>query len=134
LFRERVVERSERGRELLVGERPAISALPDACRPTWASVTAARRCDVSTMTHGPPDVVREKRDWSLPFVPEAWASLAIAVMWLAVLFTALWGPDIVNRGAGGDSSTVPSVVPVAIFAFFATWVVAKYGFRRRRED
>ncbi len=89
---------------------------------------------MSTMTHGPPDVVREKRDWSLPFVPEAWASLAIAVMWLAVLFTALWGPDIVNRGAGGDSSTVPSVVPVAIFAFFATWVVAKYGFRRRRED
>jgi hypothetical protein len=30
LFRERVVERRERGRELLVGERPAISALPDA--------------------------------------------------------------------------------------------------------
>ena len=89
---------------------------------------------MSTMTHGPSDVVREKRGWSLPLVPEMWASLAIAVMWLAVLFTALWAPNIVNTSVGGDSSTVPSVVPVAIFAFLGTWVVAKYGFRRTRED
>jgi hypothetical protein len=95
---------------------------------------AERRCDVSTMTHGPSDLVPAKREWSLPFVPELWASAAIAVMWLAVLFTALWGPDIVNTSAGGDSSTVPSVVPVAIFAFLATWVVAKYGFRRTPND
>jgi hypothetical protein len=86
------------------------------------------------MTHGPTDVVPEKRGWSLPLVPEMWASIAIAVIWLAVLFTAIWGPDIVNTSAGGGSSTVPSVVVVAIFAFFATWVVAKYGFRRRHDD
>jgi hypothetical protein len=89
---------------------------------------------MSTMTHGPSDVARERRGWSLPLVPELWASLAIAVMWLAVLCTAFWGPDIVTSSAGGDNSTVPAVVPVAIFAFFATWVVAKYGFRRRRDD
>ena len=46
---------------------------------------------MSTMAHGPSDAVRQKRGWSLPLVPEVWASLAIAVMWLAVLFTASGG-------------------------------------------
>ena len=87
---------------------------------------------MSTMTHGPSSSVRENRRWPFPLVPEMWASLAIAVVWLSVLFTAIWGPNIVNTSAGGDSSTVPSVVPVAIFAFLATWVVAKYGFRAAR--
>jgi hypothetical protein len=63
-----------------------------------------------------------------------WASLAIGVMWLAVLFSAIFGPDIVNTSAGGDSSTVPSAVAVALFAFLATWPVARYGFRRERQD
>ena len=89
---------------------------------------------MSTMTHEPSDLAREKREWSLQIVHELWASGAIVVMWLAVLFTALWGPDIVTTNAGGDSSTVPSVVPVAIFAFLATWVVAKYAFRRAPKD
>jgi hypothetical protein len=86
------------------------------------------------MTHGPSEIVREKRSRSLPLVPEVWPSIAIVAVWLAVLFTGIWGPDIVNSSAGGNSSTVPSVVPVAIFAFFATWAVAKYGFRRSRGD
>jgi hypothetical protein len=67
-------------------------------------------------------------------VPEMWASLAIIVMWLAVLFDAIFGPDIVNRSAGGDFSTVPSAVAVALFAFLATWGVAWFGFRRDRKD
>ena len=66
-------------------------------------------------------------------ITQMWASLAIIVIWLAVLFTAVYGPDIVNRGAGGDSSTVPSAVAVALFATLATWAVAKYGFTRRHE-
>jgi hypothetical protein len=65
---------------------------------------------------------------------EVWASLAIIVMWLAVLFDAVFGPDIVNTSSGGDSSTVPSAVAVALFAFLGTWVVAKYAFGRRRPD
>jgi hypothetical protein len=88
---------------------------------------------MSTMTHGPSEVAREKRLWSPAVVPEMWASFAIGFMWLAVLFTAIWGGDIVTADAGGSNSTVPTVVPVAIFAFLGTWVVARHGFRRSRD-
>jgi hypothetical protein len=60
-------------------------------------------------------------------VHEMWASLAISVMWLAVLFDALWGPDIVVNNASGMTS-IPSAVIVALFAYLATRVVARYGF------
>jgi hypothetical protein len=64
-------------------------------------------------------------------IREMWASLAIAVVWLSVLFTAVWGPNIVSStGAGTNTSTVPSAVVVALFAFFATWVIAKHGYGR----
>lgn len=62
-------------------------------------------------------------------VREAWASLAIAVMWLAVLFDALFGPDIMVNNASG-ATTIPSAVIVAVFAYLATRVVARYGLRR----
>lgn len=55
--------------------------------------------------------------------------VAIVVIWLAVLFTAIYGADIVDRGVPGDISTVPSGVAVALFASIATWPVAKYGLR-----
>ena len=61
--------------------------------------------------------------------------MAIAAMWLAVLFDALFRPDIAStRGTSGatNSTTVPSAVAVALFASLASWVVAKYGFGRRR--
>jgi uncharacterized membrane protein (DUF485 family) len=48
-----------------------------------------------------------------------------------VLFDALFGPNIVNSRAGGDTSSVPSAIVVAFFAFLATWVVAGYGLRQR---
>jgi hypothetical protein len=100
-----------------------------------ASVTGERRSEMSTISHEPSVDAREKRRWSLQLlVPEMWASLAIVVMWLAVLFDAIFGPDIVNSSAGGDHSTVPSAVAVALFAFLATWVVAKYGFRHERKE
>jgi hypothetical protein len=60
-----------------------------------------------------------------------WPSLAIGVVWLAVLFDALFGPDIVtSNGAGTNTSSTPSAVVVAFFAFLTSWVVARYGFRR----
>jgi len=86
---------------------------------------------MTTIPHEPARVIPEKRDWSRHLlVPEMWASLAIAVMWLSVLFTAIYGSNIQNSTVGGTSSSVPSAIVVAFFAFFGTWVVAKYGFRR----
>lgn len=90
---------------------------------------------MTTISHEPSTVVQEKRRGSLQLlVPEMWASLAIIVIWLSVLFDAVYGPDIVNSSAGGDHSTVPSAVAVALFAFLATWVVARYGFRHERKE
>jgi len=62
-------------------------------------------------------------------VRELAASLAITVMWLAVLFDALFGPNIVNTSSGGGSSSVPSAVVVSLFAFLGTWAVARYALR-----
>lgn len=67
------------------------------------------------------------------FVPEMWASLAIIVIWLAVVVDAIYGPNIVTSGVAGDNASVPSAVVVAFFAFLATWVVARYGFRQERK-
>lgn len=85
---------------------------------------------MATISHGP---ATSQRRWTEFLVPELWASLAICVIWLAVLFDAVYGPDIVTHSAGGDGAVVPSSVVVAFFAFFATWVVAKYGWRRRSD-
>jgi hypothetical protein len=90
---------------------------------------------MATISHEPSGLVQRKQHWTLQLlVPELWASLAIIVMWLAVLFDAIFGPDIVTSSAGGDSSTIPSAVIVALFAFLGTWVVARYGFRRERRE
>lgn len=66
--------------------------------------------------------------FSQVLVQEMWASLAIAVIWLSVLFDALFGPDLVVSNASG-MTTIPSPVIVALFAYLATRVVARYGFR-----
>ena len=87
---------------------------------------------MSTISHEP-SAMPERPAWSLRLlVPELWGALAISIMWLAVLFTAIFGPDIVNSSAGGDSSRVPSAVPVALFAFLGTWAVARHAFRHDR--
>ena len=64
---------------------------------------------------------------------QMWASLAIVVVWLSVLFTAIYGPDIVSSTPGGTSTSTPSSVAVALFAFLATWVIAKHGYRSGAE-
>jgi hypothetical protein len=97
-----------------------------------------RRKEVIEMTAIHHEPVPDTQRWSLRLlVPEMWASLAIVVIWLAVLFTAIYGPDLVaTTGVAdiGDSTTVPSVVLVAPFAFLGTWVVAKYGFGHERKE
>ena len=58
---------------------------------------------------------------------EVWASLSITVMWLAVLLDALWGPDMVFANTGMNTTTIPTSVVLAFFAYLGTRVVAKYG-------
>lgn len=58
---------------------------------------------------------------------EAWASLAITTMWLAVLVDALWGPDMVFANTGMNTTMIPSAVVLVLFAYLGTRVVAKYG-------
>lgn len=86
---------------------------------------------MTTMSHEPSPALGKTSQWSLLIrAREMWASLAIIFIWLAVLFDAVYGPSIDNSSAGGDHSSVPSAVAVALFASIATWAVAKYGFRR----
>ena len=85
---------------------------------------------MTTISHEPVEHVQRRR-WYELLPAEVWASLAISVMWLAVMFTAIFGTDIVTTDVGGSSSTVPSGVVVALFAFLGTWVVARHGFRHR---
>jgi hypothetical protein len=84
---------------------------------------------MASVPHEPTPVRHERRQWPRLIVRETWASLAITVIWLTVLVDAIYGPNIMSSSAGGDQSTIPSAVIVSIFAFFATWVVARYGLR-----
>ena len=83
-----------------------------------------------------PAASSDRRAWARRVqVPEMWASPAIVAVWLTVLFDALFGPDFVSsNGAGTNTTTIPSAVIIALFAYLATRVIARYGFDRRRED
>jgi hypothetical protein len=62
-------------------------------------------------------------------VREMWASPAVTVMWLVVLFDALFGPDFVTSSVT-SSTRIPSALLVALFAYLSTRVVARQGFDR----
>ena len=89
---------------------------------------------MTTTSHESTPLAPERRRWSDLLVTEMWASLAISVIWLTVLFDALFGPDIQTRGVAGDTAVIPSAVVISVFAFLATWVVARHGLRRDRAD
>ena len=87
---------------------------------------------MTSISHEPSRSVQTR--WVQFLGPEMWASLAIVVIWLSVLFATIWGGDIVSATTGGTSSSVPTAVALAPFAFAATWVIARYGFRFDRSD
>jgi hypothetical protein len=88
---------------------------------------------MSTLSPAAPPATPDRPRWQARvLVHEMWASLAIISMWLAVLFDALFGPDFVSSSAG-STTTIPSAVIVALFAYLGTRVVARYGFDRREQ-
>ena len=87
---------------------------------------------MSTISHPPTGVVPDKQSWSARLiVKEMWATAGIVAMWLAVTFSAVWGPNLVASSNDGSSSTIPSAILVALFASIGTWALAKHGFRDR---
>ena len=87
---------------------------------------------MATISHDPLARAAKPRSWMEIFgMSEVWAALAICVIWIAVLFTAVYAPDVVTSSSGGsDTATIPSGLFVALFATIATWPIAKYGFKR----
>jgi hypothetical protein len=67
-------------------------------------------------------------------VPEMWGTLAISIMWLAVLFDGVYGSDIVSVSNDGSSMRLPSAVVVALFAVLGTAAVAKRAFGRKADS
>ena len=90
---------------------------------------------MSTVSHRPAGSV-DQHGWASVFLlREMWGSLAITMMWVAVAISAVWGPDFVSsNGAGTQSTTIPSGVAVALFAFLGSWAVAKYAFGDRHSE
>jgi len=89
-----------------------------------------RRCEMASASHGPAIHASGRPQWAeFLRIREMWVSLAISTMWLAVLFCALFGPDFVSTTPGGTSTTIPSAVFVAFFAFLGSGAVARYGLK-----
>jgi hypothetical protein len=86
---------------------------------------------MATMSH---DRSGEPRRVLVPGMLEMWASIAISTMWVAVTVDAIWGPNIVADTAGGDHTSLPSAVIVAVFAWLGTWSVAKHALHHPRGD
>jgi uncharacterized membrane protein len=82
---------------------------------------------MTTISHEPS--TRSQRTAWL-YMRDVWASLAISVIWLAVLVVTLWGPDIETFDVSGSHATIPSGIVLALFAAIGSWAVAKHGFSR----
>lgn len=63
---------------------------------------------------------------------EFWGGVTLVAAWLAVLFVGIFGGNIETASAGGDRSSVPVVVIVAIAALLATVSVGRWAFRSAR--
>src|SRR5581483_2604136 len=98
-------------------------------RPVPARIDAAGGERVMEALRGevPSPGLRE-REWYA--VRELWATVAIAIMWLAVLFDGVFGPDFTSTNGSG-TTVIPSAVLLALFALFGTISVAHVGFRDR---
>ena len=80
---------------------------------------------MTTMTHKA-SADKRLRSGIASQVRELWGALAIATMWLAVLFVGVYGGDVVTS----DGTRIPSAIFVAVCASLATWAVARRAFGR----
>ena len=87
---------------------------------------------MTSVSHEPAAYRRGRPQWAeFLRIREMWASLAISVMWLAVLFASVYGPDFVStNGSQTQSTTIPSAIFVALFASLATASIAKHALRQ----
>ena len=98
------------------------------CEATETKTLCRKEVRLGTISPPVPDASTENPDGARrSVVPEMWASLAIGLIWLVVLTDALTGPLVVSNANG--FTRLPSAIIVALFAWLATRVVAKYGFR-----
>jgi len=89
---------------------------------------------MATVSHEPSTFTPERPQWAQFLkIRELWASMAISMMWLAVLFDAIFGPNFVSHSNDGNSTTIPSAIFVAFFACLASASVAKHGFRQDKD-
>jgi hypothetical protein len=88
---------------------------------------------LATFSHEPVRSENTRGQLSRLAIRETWGSLAIMMMWIAVSIDAVYGPDIVSSSSGGNTTTVPSAVAVALFAFLGSWIVARYCFGSERK-
>jgi hypothetical protein len=77
----------------------------------------------------------ERASWTAKIlVPEMWGTVAIATMWLAVIFVGVFGSNnVVLHDSSGSSSSWPVVVVVAFFALLGTVPVARRAFRQPQD-
>ena len=85
---------------------------------------------MTTIPHEPTSVAR-RSVWL--HARDLHTTVTIVVIWLAVLFVGVFGPDFVGRSNDGNATTIPSGIFVAFFAMFATMSVAKHGFTKRSD-
>jgi hypothetical protein len=85
---------------------------------------------MNTIPHEQSSVLVKRSVWLE--ARDLWATVAIVVIWLAVLFVGVFGPDLVARSNDGNATTIPSGIGVAFFALFATMSVAKCSARGHR--
>jgi hypothetical protein len=89
---------------------------------------------MASVSHGRAPYAPERPQWAeFLRIREMWASLAISMMWLAVLFDAVYGPNFVSNSNDGNSTTIPSAIFVAFFAFLGSASVAKRAYRQGAE-
>jgi hypothetical protein len=67
-------------------------------------------------------------------VPGFWGAVSIVSMWLAVLFVGVFGGNMTFADAGGNVTTIPSAIVLALFAVIGTSSIAKRVFGRRETE